>query len=83
MPDGKQWLRVYDSSDLRVGDALSGSVDCKVTEVQEDAIKVDARLSRREAAGLEKVEVSLDPNVWAGAFFWEWGAFWQREGELD
>ena len=80
---GKQWLRVYASSDFRVGDTLSGSADCKVLEVQEDAIKVDARLSRREAAGLEKVEVSLDPNVWAGAFFKGWSAFWQRESELE
>lgn len=69
MPVGKQWLHVYASSDFRVGGALSGSADCKVLEVQEDAIKVAAKLSRREAAGLEKVEVSLDPNVWAGAFF--------------
>ena len=74
---------IRNSSAVRVGDDLSGSAECKVLEVQEDAIKFDSRLLRREASGLEKVEVSLDPNIWAGAFFQGWGAFWCREGGVE
>ena len=69
MADGRQWIHVRNVSAVKVGDELCGSADCKVLEVQGDAIGVDTRLSRREAAGLERVQVSLDPNVWAGAFF--------------
>lgn len=74
---------IRNSSAVRVSDDLSGSAECKVLEVQEDAIKFDSRLSRWEASGLEKVEVSLDPNIWAGAFFQGWGAFWCREGGVE
>eukprot|EP00435_Cladocopium_sp_Y103_P053188 s103_g17.t1 len=79
LPDGKQWIHVRDVTGFQAGDRLEGPVECAILEVQGNSLRLDTRLSRKEAAGLEKVEVSLDPEVWSRAFFQGWSAYWQRE----
>ena len=81
LPDGKQWIRVRNAADFHTGDQLEGRVQCQVMEVQEDALRLDNRVSRQEAASLERVEISLDPAVWTKAFFRGWSNYWQRDGE--
>ena len=66
---------------FQVGDRLEGALECSILEVQGNSLRLDVRVSRREAASLEKVEVSLDPAVWSHAFFQGWSAYWQREDE--
>ena len=83
LPDGKQWLRLLNASEFREGDKLQGCRECTILEVLEDSIRVDVRLSRKEAAELEKVEISLDPGVWSRAFFRGWKFYWQREAGLE
>ena len=67
LPDGKQWIQVFPGHEKLLGDA-----DCEVVEVLELSIKLNQRVSRKEAASLEKVEVSLDPAVWSKSFFDGW-----------
>ena len=81
LPDGKQWIRVRNAADFHIGDQLEGRVQCQVMEVQEAALKLNNRVSRQEAASLERVEISLDPAVWTRAFFRGWSNYWQRDGE--
>ena len=72
---------MQDVSGFKTGDHLEGTLECTILEVQGNSLRLDTRLSRREAAGLEKVEISLDPQVWSRSFFQGWSAFWQRECE--
>eukprot|EP00435_Cladocopium_sp_Y103_P013817 s2319_g3.t1 len=81
LPDGKQWIQVQNASDFKVGDHLDGSVKCIVVEVQGASTQLDSRISRKEAADLERTEISLDPEVWSRSFFQGWSAYWQRECE--
>eukprot|EP00435_Cladocopium_sp_Y103_P008435 s1164_g2.t1 len=81
LPDGKQWIQVQDVTGFQTGDCLEGTSECRILEVQGNSLRLDVRLSRKEAAGLEKVEVSLDPEVWSRSFFQGWSAYWQRESE--
>ena len=81
LPDGKQWIHVRDVTPFQIGDKLEGSAECTIMDIQGGSLQLDGKLTRREAAGLEKANVSLDPNVWSRAFFQGWSGYWQREFE--
>ena len=49
--------------EFQIGDQLEGDVDCTVVEVTETSIRLDKKVSRKEAASLGRVDVSLDPAV--------------------
>ena len=83
IPDGKQWIQVFPGHGFVVGDRLVGEVECEVLEVHDAYLRLDRKVSRREAASLEKVFVSLDPAVWSQSFFQGWSEFWQREEEFE
>eukprot|EP00435_Cladocopium_sp_Y103_P066155 s840_g28.t1 len=83
LPDGKQWIQVFPDHGFDVGDRLVGNVDCDVVKVMETSIRLDRKVSRKEAASLAKVIASLDPAVWGRFFFTGWSEFWQWEQDFD
>ena len=80
--DGKQWIKLGEGHNFQPGDLLVGSTECQVLEVSLDAVRLDCRLTRREASSLERVQVTLDPREWSNAFFEGWSEYWQREDAL-
>lgn len=82
LPGGKAWIKVKNTAELSVGDSFScGEVTTQIMETNNEAVRLDRLVSRREAMDFVHTKVEVDPIKWTGHFMESWENFWQRDQE--